>query len=455
MALIGSGLLLLLALGSKASALTYYVATTGSDNNLCPAAQSLSTPKRTPASAVPCLKPGDTLYIRTGSYPSWEFRDMGGTATAWIRVKSYPGERAKIDGALPNGVGAGQVIFRNARYIELADLELTNTRFQSSSVWNDCGVFDTACQRAHRPCEPAVSCPSSLNLSAGHPYDYVYGAGVYIAGLNGAAALSEHLILRSLEIHHGAAHGIAGTGLFIEVTGNHIHHLGVRGFTSAYCTYFGGSNQIIRGNRCHDTSGTDGMRLGYDFKDSIVENNISYGNGGEVYIGTVGWKDGGSGITLFTGGTGNIVRNNIAYGNRHLGFYASQSGDFYYNNTAFGNGTSGIFAAPGNTYRNNISYGNGKLNPAPDFYPNGGTPVQSNNLFGVDPKFVNPGAADFRLQSGSPAIDKGMTLSHVTKDFAGVIRPQGPAYDIGAFEYVSGSPAADAAPAKVRGLRWR
>ncbi len=42
--------------------------------------------------------------------------------------------------------------------------------------------------------------------------------------------------------------------------------------------------------------------------------------------------------------------------------------------------------------------------------------------------------SDLTLQAPSPCIDAGITLSTVTDDFNGTARPQGPAYDIGAFE---------------------
>ncbi|MEO8567820.1 MAG: right-handed parallel beta-helix repeat-containing protein, partial [Ginsengibacter sp.] len=56
--------------------------------------------------------------------------------------------------------------------------------------------------------------------------------------------------------------------------------------------------------------------------------------------------------------------------------------------------------------------------------------------------FVNATANDFHLQANSPAIDKGLnTVSYgVTKDYDGVSRPQGSAFDAGAFEYNFGTP---------------
>jgi hypothetical protein len=60
--------------------------------------------------------------------------------------------------------------------------------------------------------------------------------------------------------------------------------------------------------------------------------------------------------------------------------------------------------------------------------------VQDHNLVDVDPKLVNAPAGDFQLQAGSPAINAGATVSGVITDFKGTSRPQGGAYDVGAFE---------------------
>ena len=42
--------------------------------------------------------------------------------------------------------------------------------------------------------------------------------------------------------------------------------------------------------------------------------------------------------------------------------------------------------------------------------------------------------ADVRLGAGSPAIDAGLPLADVTLDAAGVGRPRGAGYDLGAYE---------------------
>jgi hypothetical protein len=53
--------------------------------------------------------------------------------------------------------------------------------------------------------------------------------------------------------------------------------------------------------------------------------------------------------------------------------------------------------------------------------------------------FVNS-ASDFRLAAGSTAVDAGTTLSTCSPDISNISRPQGDAYDMGAYEYVKTTP---------------
>jgi hypothetical protein len=59
-----------------------------------------------------------------------------------------------------------------------------------------------------------------------------------------------------------------------------------------------------------------------------------------------------------------------------------------------------------------------------------------NDLWGIDPQFVNPAVQDYHLQSASPAIDAGYYAGEIVPDdYDGNSRPRGIGYDIGAFEY--------------------
>jgi hypothetical protein len=134
-----------------------------------------------------------------------------------------------------------------------------------------------------------------------------------------------------------------------------------------------------------------------------------------------------------------------------------------YNNTCYDFGTaardpnSGAFAVfPSGTmkvnFQNNIVYAlPGQSYISPNNLHHTGAYTGSNNLFfgagagpsflssnkTSDPKFVSPATGNFHLLPGSPAIDAGAPMNLAT-DQDGVARPQGPAYDIGAYEFSPG-----------------
>lgn len=153
-----------------------------------------------------------------------------------------------------------------------------------------------------------------------------------------------------------------------------------------------------------------------------------------------------------------------AYDMGGLGFRnAGSCGMFFntvYDTDAF------VALAPGGgttTIRNNIFAA--KRTPCSAFENDGASFTHDYNLFSQssydpgseahrvvgDPKFVNPAAFDFRLQATSPAINMANPAEEaafsvfrsrygldIRKDILGVTRPQGTAWDIGAYEVVQG-----------------
>jgi hypothetical protein len=73
----------------------------------------------------------------------------------------------------------------------------------------------------------------------------------------------------------------------------------------------------------------------------------------------------------------------------------------------------------------------------PDFeWPHKQPEFDQHSLFGVDPRFIDPVAGDYRPWFDSPAVDAGLTLHAFNYDKRTVGRPQGADWDIGAYEFV-------------------
>ena len=243
---------------------------------------------------------------------------------------------------------------------------------------------------------------------------------------------AHHIRIINSEVKNARNQGILANGLHLEFINLDVHHNGWNDQTHGI--YFSKNNNgLIEGCTIHDnfSFGVHFWSSGRDNNNNIVRNNVTYGNGA-------------SGI-LIGSGVDNIAYNNIVYGNGvnfgSSGLRVGSGGpqrNVVYNNTVFGN-PKGLEIRQGTDtiVRNNIIYSNGSASA--NYIDNGTGTIASNNLT-VDPKFVDAPNLDFRLRSDSPAIDAGMSISAVTDDFAGVLRPQGGGYDIGAYEFSDSAP---------------
>lgn len=143
-------------------------------------------------------------------------------------------------------------------------------------------------------------------------------------------------------------------------------------------------------------SGTEGLRVNDPQGTIVIQNNVFYNNGQ-------------SQILLERAGAGKVtLQNNILY---------AQSGQLYYSFESGAQPTA--FKAS-----HNLCFNAGVC------------ASWDGNSINADPLFVDVAAKDFRVKSGSPAIDAG-TNTGVALDYTGVSRPQGRAFDIGAYEFAA------------------
>jgi parallel beta-helix repeat protein len=244
-----------------------------------------------------------------------------------------------------------------------------------------------------------------------------FGIGIALGG--------HHIRVQSTEIRNFREQGILGCDDgFCEFINMNVHDNGNGTcFGDGLChgLYTHGQAVTVDGGRWYNHFDGYGLHFYPNPSHTTVRNARVYSN-----------RDG----MVIQGDRSAKVYNNIVYNNWFIGIRANSSMSQWHNNTIYNNGEAGIYIdKDGNDVRNNIIFNNrGEGNIV-----NLGSNTLSNNLT-TNPKFVNAGTGDFRLQAGSPAIDMGVTISAVTTDFDKRPRPQGTRFDIGAYEYTGSAP---------------
>ncbi|MEK7407294.1 MAG: choice-of-anchor Q domain-containing protein [Acidobacteriota bacterium] len=291
----------------------------------------------------------------------------------------------------------------------------------------------------------------------------------------------------------------AALGSEIKVLGNEVHRTGRAGASKQYhAVYFttdtnrveAGWNYIHDNNTCRaiqfhssplcfpDCGPTD--RTGFNQYDLSVHDNLIRGNVCDgINFATVdpskGKVEAYNNVVVRAGAGPHPPDGSSSYacvyvaGGTNTG--ADGTGNVeVYNNTCYDFGAvdpswddAGAFVrGPGSprlfmNLRNNIAYAAGRQNYVSGvtslirgsnnlWFGNGPGPGFLQNNVNADPRFAALAANDLRLQAGSPAIDAGVN-TQISTDFNGIARPQGSAYDIGAFEYFQDTaPPPPAAP---------
>ena len=408
---IAVALLSLAALPTLAA--TYYVAPPPAGDDANPG--TLGSPWATLQHAADTVQPGDTVLVRAGSYAGAQLITSG-TAAEPIVFRAFDGEQPEIT---------------------------TDNAFT----------------------------PDGLNLEGA---SYVVIEGFRVDGRTRAgirAVLCEHVTINGNRADGNGRWGIF-TGfcddLLIEgnVTTGSIDEHGIYVSNS-------GDRPVVRGNLIHGNF-ANGIHMNGDvsqggdgvISEALIENNVIYGNG----------KGGGSGINL-DGVQDSLIRNNLIYDSHASGIslYRIDGGEPSTGNRVLNNtvlvADDGRWAlnvqdtSSDNVARNNVLLSahsfRGSISISVDSLPgfssdhnvledrfttDDGASVldfaawqalgldASSLLATVEELFADVAADDYHLKPGSPALDAGETLADVPVDLEGTPRPQGPAFDVGAFE---------------------
>jgi hypothetical protein len=383
---------------AAAHAATYYVATTGSNSN--PGTES--KPWRTIAKAVATMVAGDTTYVRGGTYDEGQIRfRRSGTQAAPIKLLNYPGETPII--SFISNIEVHGILIENG----------TGMRF--SIGWITIQGFEIR--------------------------DGYFGIKFYNL---------HNSVIRNNWVHDNRTQGILGGGGHDNVFDrNIINHNGdfaacARSGTKTACTlehgiYAHGDTYVLTNNLIYDN-----LAYGIQHNGSSSSSYSSTKHPGPEFAGANNWIIANNTFAYNVNRSGIVVWGNQTSGTR------IENNIFYENGTALaGSSVQGInFASccgTGIQIRNNHFYASGS----------GGTvPIASNAIEGIhytqsgnsinvsNPGFVNapatlPASPNFALTARSPAIDAGLALKldWTDIDLKDTPRPQGPAPDIGAYEY--------------------
>ena len=439
-------------------ATTYCVTMGGNDNN---DGLSWKTAFATPKRALAVAADGDKVVVGDGTWTNVGKCDM--VVTNAIEFTSLNGPGATIfDGGAATSVGA-DYIYNNQTGTESKYRWVVEVR-NANAV-----VHGFTLQGGFRY-NPSVTSASGLQLFAGTVSNCIVrlcrgggsGGGAYVSGgllkgceiygnvvrynnnttCSGGGVFQVGGTVDSCVITNNSA-GNSGSGVFIRggtlrdslLADNHGHYSDAQtlnttgGSGGGLCLQEGGclvENCIIRDN-VRGLKSAAGVYVNHN--SAILRNCLVVGNAAQSEVG---------GVLLAKGRVENCtIFGNGAAINGTTGTGLRQTGGTVVNSIVYGNPTSG---GASDVVKTSGTFETNLVSKALDFFSSGDGNVVGN------PTFADAANGDFTLLFGSPAIDAGQTVAAVAGDIAGNSRPQGAAYDIGAYEYTDDGSFAVAFP---------
>lgn len=458
---------------------TYYVAATGSDAS----DGTLLAPFGTIQKGLNAAKsPGDIVEVRGGEYRERvRFPFSGSVAGGPITLRAYANEQPVINVDGFEGATENVVTIENVSNVVIRGFEIVNNTTMDSGA----AIFVTGSGSNIEIRDNILHDlrgTSSMGIA-------VYGTGKLSLNRvtidNNRIYDSEPAPSEALTINGNVENFVVSNNLIHDVNNIGIDVIG--GETDIHPRQVA-RNGVVRGNTVYNAHSSygDGYAAGIYVdggRNIVVENNVSYSNDLGIEVGAENKGFDAVNVT---------VRNNLIYDNDKAGLVfggydanvGRTRGSFFINNTVYGNDTLGtgfgqlwVQFASGNTVANNLFVAtegqalvyNEVVNPNnamdsnmywapagsantsflwnnveyPSFAEYQRRSRQDRGSFFADPLFVDAGEANFRLQGGSPAVDRGTNARgrFSANDIAAIARPFGTRPDIGAYEQGAITPA--------------
>ena len=405
-----------LFLAPLAGAADYFVATDGNDGN----PGSESQPWKTLQHAADTVGPGDTVSVHGGNYAG-AYLETSGTSSQPIVFQAFAGETPSItadNSRTPDGFnleGASWVTVQGftidgrsragIRAVTCEHVTLRDNHADGNGTW---GIFTGFCDD--------VLIEDNVTANSGDQH------GIYVSNSGDRPVIRGNTVYGNNEagIHMNGDGSEGGDGII--------------------------SNAVVEDNVIYDNGAGGGSGINCDgVQDSIIRNNLIY-------------DEHASGISLYQidgGGpsSGNLIANNTVLvasnGRWALNLQDGAVDNAVYNNILL---NAHSFRGTLDISPDSLSGYTSDYNAVMDrFTTDGGDSVmtladwrqetgQDAHSFVSTPGalFIDASGEDYRLSATSPALDAGRTLPDVPTDLLGVARPQGPAFDIGAYELTAG-----------------
>ena len=431
----------------------YYVSPTGSDTNVGTSSQ----PWKTIQKCANTLSAGSTCVVLQGTYDERVTMTRSGSSGAPITFQ-----------ALGTVVMKGFTV--RANYVSIKGFEITNTPDASDHGW---GIFYQG----------------AYGVIENNYVHYATRGGITVFATIATATNTHHVIVRGNRLYRNSMMGIEVSGRDNLIEGNEIwgtiqHHpswINRPSYVDADGISFFGSGHVIRKNYIHD--------ILYGIPENInphIDCFQTWSDSGKeaasyvtieqnhcVNLNAQAANEVGQGFMMGYA-THITIRNNIIEAFRGINAINNCEYLEIVNNTFIGNPNTSMLSyypsgvgftnSPNALVLNNVFYNVIDTIIKADTASKVGLVVTHNNAYRADgvalagltaypnnywntqPKLVDPGSGNYRLQSSSPLVDKGSTHSSNLIDFDDQARPQGTAYEIGAFEYSSSAPTATSNP---------
>lgn len=485
-----------LSLTASASATTYYVSTSGNNNN---DGLSQGTAWQTIQWAANHVVAGDTVNVLGGTYNETVNIPASGSATAgYISFQNYPGQTPIVDGtglSIPGGQ-YGLFNIASQSYVIIQGFEVQNYKTTKRNIV-PVGIYITGGG-------------SNIQLLNNHVHDIVTSAsgcnanalGVAVYGTKAPASLnnititgneldklktgcSESLaldgnvdtfIVANNLIHDNNNIGIDAIGFegvspnpaYDQARNGYIGENSVYNITSTgnpsypkncYCAdgiyVDGGTNIVIERNLVHNVD--LGIEMASEHSGKVTSyiitrsNLVYFGNSAGISIGGYANNVGGSDHVTIVNNT--LFKNdgkNTGSGEFQIQYHCTNN--LFENNIVYAGkqallvndytkSTSSPAALDYNLYFSPVNAGSSNWNwqakSEPGFTAYQSASGQDSHSNYSDPEFLNTGTPDLQVEPSSPAVNAGNNLGvpiEGTLDYAGNPRVQGSNIDIGAYE---------------------